>query len=69
MQHWSKLEKNVGDSWPMGRQSHAAACVGYGGDHPQLIVTGGYVDGETLSDCWILNVEFRVWKEVSVCEF
>ena len=35
----------------MERAGHAAVCLDYGGDHPQLFVTGG-VDGskKILSD-------------------
>ena len=68
MQHWSKLEKNLGDSWPVGRYHHAATCLGYGGDLPQLMMAGGYADRETLSDCWILDVTSGRWREVSVGE-
>ena len=49
----------------MGRSGHATVCLGYGGDQPQLLVTGG-VDGGSniLSDVWLLDVETRRWREV-----
>ena len=40
MQHWSKLEHPEGEPWPVRRSRHAAVCLDYGGDHPQLLVTG-----------------------------
>ena len=69
MQHWSKLEKNPGGSWPVGRAHHAATCLGSGGDHPQLMISGGYDDKlTTFSDIWILDVTSGRWREVSVGE-
>ena len=49
----------------MGRAVHATVCLGYGGDQPQLLVTGGIdSDGNILSDAWLLDVESRRWREV-----
>ena len=64
MQHWSKLEIQ-GESCPVERCDHAAVCLGYGGDHPQLLVTGGYA---YLSDVCLLDLESGRWREVSVDE-
>ena len=63
MQHWSKLAHHAG----VGRSHHATVCLGYGGDQPQLLVTGGLDDdGNILSDVWLLDVETRRWREVRV---
>ena len=67
MQHWSQLDVGGGPR-PRGRLSHAAVCLGYGGHHPQLLVTGGWGGGVTLSDAWVLDIVFRRWREVRVCE-
>ena len=57
MQHFSKMDTQ-GESCPKGRSSHAAVCLGYGGDHPQLLVTGGVGSGgNVLSDMWLLNLQ------------
>ena len=41
-------------------------CLEYGGDHPQLLITGGVdEDYEVLSDAWILDLRAGKWKEVS----
>ena len=67
MQHWSKLAHHVGEPWPVKRAGHAAVCLGYGGDHPQLLVTGGLGAGsKVLSDAWILDVQSGKWREVSI---
>ena len=67
MQHFSKMDTQ-GESCPKGRSSHAAVCLGYGGDHPQLLVTGGYdSDGVILNDVWMLDVQSGRWREVRVC--
>ena len=53
----------------MGRSSHAACCINYGEDHPQVLVSGGVVFNshrhEALSDLWLLDVDSAKWKEVS----
>ena len=68
MQHWSKLEIQ-GDSCPVGRSDHASVCLGYGGDHPQLLITDGNDDSYTpLSNVWLLGLESGRWREVRVGE-
>ena len=67
MQHWSTLDQQEGQPCPVGRSRHAAACLGYGGDHPQLLVTGGVdKDLNVLSDVWVLNLQSGRWREVSM---
>ena len=53
----------------MERWGHAASCLNYGDDHPQLLVTGG-VDkkGNTLSDAWLLDISSGRWKKVREME-
>ena len=63
MQHWSKREHPEGECWPVGRAYHAAVCLGYGGDHPQLLVTGGALV-KVLSDAWLLDIKSSKWREV-----
>ena len=74
MQHFSKMDTQ-GESCPEGRCLHGAVCLGYGGDHPQLLVTGGLggidessIDdnGVVLSDVWLLDVQSGRWREVRV---
>ena len=62
------MEGDEGDPWPVRRDDHAAVCLGFGGDHPQLLITGGW-DGEiALGDVWILDIRSWRWREVRVCE-
>ena len=66
MQHFSKVDTQ-GEYCPKGRSKHAAVCLGYGGDHPQLLVTGGVGrSGIVLSDVWLLDVQSGRWREVRV---
>ena len=65
MQHFSKMDTQ-GESCPEGRYSHAAVCLGYGGDHPQLLVTGGTDGSRVMSDVWLLDVQSGRWREVRV---
>ena len=68
MQHWSRLDIKEGETCPVVRSEHAAVCLGYGGDHPQLLVTGGIGgDNKVLSDVWILDIQSRRWREVRLC--
>ena len=49
----------------MARDSHAAVCL-ESGENAQLLITGGYGGGGTLSDVWVLDVHSGRWREVSV---
>ena len=52
----------------MKRDGHAAVCLDYGGDRPQLVVTGGHdASDNVLNDVWIMDVQSGMWKEVSTC--
>ena len=56
-----------GEPWPVGRSDHAACCLNYGQDHPQLLVYGGVDNGrKTLGDMWMLDVDTVQWTEVSL---
>lgn len=49
----------------MARLHHAAVCLGYGGDHPELFVNGGLGQDDTvLGDGWMLDVQSGKWSEV-----
>ena len=64
MQDWRKLGPHE-DPCPVERSCHAAVCLGYGGDHPQLLVTGGkHENGAILNDIWMLDLLSGRWKEV-----
>ena len=59
------MEPREGEPWPVERDSHAACCIGYGGDHVHLLVTGGRGrDGKILNDVWLLNLSSKRWTEV-----
>lgn len=49
----------------MGRSHHAAVCIGYEGERPQLMVIGGLDEKyEVLNDCWMLDIVSGNWREV-----
>ena len=65
MQHWRKLD-NVGEPCPVERYGHAAVCLNYGEDQPQIFISGGIDDDiNVFSDGWILDVQSGRWREVS----
>ena len=44
--------------WPEGRAGHAACCLNYSQQYPQLLVSGGLDrQNRPLGDVWILDVE------------
>ena len=62
----TKLERQEREPWPVGRSDHAACCLGFGSQHPHLLVTGGRDNKDkTLRDAWLFDVTNRRWKEVS----
>ncbi len=48
---------------PSPRSSHAAVCLDYNNNNPQLLVAGG-LDSKTLSDVWCLDVRAQSWQQV-----
>ncbi|XP_064393790.1 uncharacterized protein LOC135341208 [Halichondria panicea] len=62
----TKVKPVQGEPWPVGRAGHAACCLNYGQDHPQLLVYGGLGNGsKALGDMWTLNVDAVKWTEVT----
>ena len=65
LQNWTKIEPRVGEPWPVGRDVHAACCLDHGGEHPQLLISGGLDnDNKILNDLWLFDVASRKWKKV-----
>ena len=64
MQEITKLQRGNGPV-PSERAYHAACCLGYGSEHPCLLVTGGWDNhGGTLKDAWIYDYTSNKWVEV-----
>ena len=60
------MDKPTSAKWPKERSDHAACCLNYGQEYPQVLINGGVDDDlETLGDSWLLNVALGTWKEVS----
>ncbi len=57
-----------GEPWPVETSLHAACCLNYGQDHPQLLVHGGVGKGfNVLGDMLILDMDTVIkWTEVSL---
>ena len=52
----------------MMRIFHAAVCMEYGGDRPQLVIIGGVGAGDkVVNDVWIMDVQSGRWKKVITC--
>ena len=64
LQVWSKM-KLLDDVRPTGTSHHAAACLGYGSQWPQVLIIGGQNQFSNI-DLWILNVNLKHWKMVSL---
>ena len=64
-QNWRKLNKSGDVPWPEERSSHAACCLNYGQQFPQLLVSGGLDrQRKPLADLWILDIERGNWRKV-----
>ena len=69
LQVFTKLKEPGGEQqlWPVRRSDHAACCLSFGSEYPQLLVSGGLGDDvKTLKDCWLFDVSSWRWKEVRV---
>ena len=67
IQHWTQLKQSGRGPWPERRSSHAACCLNYGQQYPQLLVYGGgNREGRPLQDVWILDVERGNWRKVRI---
>ena len=59
------MEPVEGEPWPESRPNHAACCLNYGDDHPQLLVFGGLdKDRSVRADMWILDIDGGKWRKV-----
>ncbi len=45
------------------RSLHAAVCLDYNNNNPQLLVAGGHA-GKVLIDVWCLDVRAQSWQQV-----
>ena len=61
-----ELPQEEGGRHPVARSHHAAVCLHYGKDSPQVLITGGLDNGgKALSDLWVLDILSGSFKEVS----
>ena len=59
------MEPREGEPWPVERSAHKACCLGYAGDHINLLITGGRGrDRKPLKDVWLFDLSLQKWKEV-----
>ncbi len=49
---------------PSLRSHHAAVCLDYNNNNPQLLVAGGFDSKEAISDVWCLDVRAQSWQQV-----
>ena len=63
----TELRRKGGQPWPAARDAHAACCLGFGSENPQLLVIGG-IDAfdETIGDAWIFDLSSQTWREVYI---
>ena len=58
--------ENKEDRWPKMRLGHhAARCLDFNTQNPQLLMSGGRIKhGIPPRDMWILDLATRKWKQV-----
>jgi hypothetical protein len=66
--HWIKLKRN--SYFPAPRQDHTTVCISsssIGQSSTVLLVIGGRdAKGNTLGDCWLLDVEKMIWTQINL---
>ena len=56
-----------GDPWPGRRFCHIAACIGYGGKHQRLLISGGFcVGGVIYDDMWLMDPQSGRMEKVRI---
>ena len=62
-QTWRQHQEK--DPWPGRRDYHIAACLGYGGQHQRLLISGGGDDvGRTYDDMWLMDPQSGKMEEL-----
>ena len=55
------------DPWPGKRWYHIAACLGYGGQHQRLLISGGgIVGGVKYDDMWLMDLQSGKMEKVRI---
>ena len=67
-QEITRIEGKPGEVWPVVTVGHhAACCLGFNTDHPQLMVSGGRSSqDEPLGGVWLFDIITNKWKEVCI---
>ena len=65
-QEFIRIEGKEGELWPIVTVGqHAACCLGFNTEHPQLLVTGGRSNQDTaMEGTWLFDVANKRWNEV-----
>ena len=59
------MEPVQGEPWPFNRAGHAACCLNYGKEGPQVLISGGVSRFNSIyKDMWLLDVNSGKWKQV-----
>jgi len=60
------LKRKKKSLWPKKRSHHIAVCLGYGGQHKRVLISGGLgITDNVFSDVLILDPESGKWEKVS----
>ena len=61
------MQHKDGDPWPKGRSLHVAVCLGYGGQHKKVLISGGLgVTDNVVGDTWLLDPVSGIWEKVRI---
>ena len=65
LQTWRLVPQQPNNQWPEERAGHIATCLGYGGQHKYLLISGGVgSSNKTLHDLWLLDFQSGLWEQV-----
>ncbi len=65
LQTWRLVTCKSSNQCPEGRTGHIATCLGYGGQHKYLLISGGCKSlSRILHDLWLLDLQSGLWEQV-----
>ncbi len=65
LQTWRLVPCKPNSQWPEIRTGHMATCLGYGGHHKYLLISGGVGSSlGALHDLWLLDLQSGLWEQV-----
>lgn len=53
--------------WPQARDSHSSVLINESSSGPQLLVVGRKNNSDCYYDCWLFDINKKIWNQLMVC--